>query len=307
MSYNLKSIKKQFKENGIFYTPPELAEMVKTYVKQKPESVYDPTCGDGGLLAVFGDDVPKFGQEINHPQLEVAQNRLVNFTGYAGDTLSCDGFVGKKFDCIVANPPFSIKWTPNETDDRFLAAPCVPTASRADYAFIMHILHHLADHGIAAILSFPGVLYRGNREQTLRKWLVELGVISRIVAIPSDTFVDTAIATAIIVIDKQHHGESIDFEDKETGIVKTVSKIAIADNDYNLSVSSYIQKEITKQIIKPKELERDARKQMLNKLRADIDMSKMVCEIDGFNFSSYLDDIQKVINEQRKQLQKSLL
>ena len=106
MSYNIKSIKQEFKKKGIFYTPPELAELMMSYVSRSPKNVYDPTCGDGGLLAVFDDNVPKYGQEINSEQLDVANERLVNFIGYCGDTLKDPHFKNVKFDCIVANPPF---------------------------------------------------------------------------------------------------------------------------------------------------------------------------------------------------------
>ena len=109
VAYNLKSIKEEFKSKGIFYTPPELAELLKSYVNFTPNEIYDPTCGDGALLNVFGDDVVKYGQEINLEQLQVAKERLKNFNGYCGDTLKDPAFKDKKFDCILANPPFSIK------------------------------------------------------------------------------------------------------------------------------------------------------------------------------------------------------
>ena len=161
-NYNIKSIKKEFKAKGIFYTTNELAVLMKSFVDIDTTEVYDPTCGDGSLLSVFDDNIKKYGQEINDHQIEVAKNRLINFTGYCGDTLKEPAFNNKKFKCIVANPPFSIAWEPPIlnglfTDDRFRLAPALPPKSKADYAFILHILHYLANDGVAVVLNFPGI------------------------------------------------------------------------------------------------------------------------------------------------------
>jgi len=110
--YNLKNIKQDFKDKGIFYTQPELALFMKNLIDIEIRDVYDPTCGAGNLLAVFDDDLPKYGQELNDHQLEYAQNNLKNFTGYCGDTLKDPAFMDKRFSCIMGNPPFSIKWEP---------------------------------------------------------------------------------------------------------------------------------------------------------------------------------------------------
>ena len=143
--YNIKSIRQDFKQKGIFYTQRELAEYIKNLLPEKrPDRVYDPTCGNGGLLSVFDDSVEKYGQDINSEQVEEATRRLSNFHGVAGDTLKEPAFKDMKFDYIVANPPFSIKWEPFQ-DERF-NAPVLPPPSRADYAFNLHILHYLSDN-----------------------------------------------------------------------------------------------------------------------------------------------------------------
>ena len=123
---SIKNIRQEFKDNGIFYTPPELAEKLKSYVDFEPETVYDPTCGAGNLLRVFHENVKKYGQELDAEQLGLID--IPNFKGYAGDTLLDDGFSGMKFDCIVANPPFSVKWDPEglKDDERFFRAPALP-------------------------------------------------------------------------------------------------------------------------------------------------------------------------------------
>ena len=146
MGYSVKEIRKQFKSKGVFYTDEKLSRYIKSFIGDDVREVYDPTCGNGSLLSVFADDVKKFGQEINPEQLEIAKEMLVNFTGYAGDTLKAPAFMERKFDAIVANPPFSIKWSsPSEADERFKNAPTIPTESKADYAFILHILYMLSE------------------------------------------------------------------------------------------------------------------------------------------------------------------
>ena len=111
---SIKNIRQEFKDNGIFYTPAELAEKLKSYVDFEPETVYDPTCGSGNLLRVFHENVKKYGQELDAEQLGLID--IPNFKGYAGNTLLDDGFKEMKFDCIVANPPFSVKWNPDELE-----------------------------------------------------------------------------------------------------------------------------------------------------------------------------------------------
>lgn len=293
--YNIKSIRQDFKQKGIFYTQRELAEYIKNLLPENVDRVYDPTCGNGGLLSVFDDSVEKYGQDINLEQVEEATRRLSNFHGVAGDTLKEPAFKDMKFDYIVANPPFSIKWEPFQ-DERF-NAPVLPPPSRADYAFNLHILHYLSDKGIAAVLNFPGILYRGNREGTIRQWLVEQNYIEKVVAIASNKFVDTAIATCVIVYNKAKTNTDILFIDDETGKQRSVSFEEVKENGFNLSVSSYIQAEIIKEKINPLELDTQARNGFLTKLRNELLFEKTVCEFEGLNFQSFLTDIQKVLDE----------
>lgn len=288
----MKNIKAEFKANGIFYTPPELAETIKSYVDFTPKRVYDPTAGQGNLLAVFGDDVEKYGQELYQDELDKAAERLTNFHGYCGDTLTDDGFPDEKFDLIVANPPFSIKWNPNTDDIRWKNAPCVPTAGKADYAFLLHILHHLSDDGKAVCLEFPGILYRGQREGKIRQWMVEQNYIERIVHIPGNTFVDTAIATCIIVLNKSKSTTDIIFEDRELNEEKTVTFDEIKKNGFNLSVSQYVFHEPDKEVIDPLAIDTAARSQFLKKIETEIKFEIAVCAIEGWNtVNQFIDDI----------------
>jgi len=174
--YSLKTIRDQFRAQGIFYTPPELAHFIMTLIPENAKRVYDPTCGRGSLLSVFGDDVSKYGQDIDAAAVSDAEKRLVNFHGAVGDVLSDAAFIDERFDAIVANPPFSIKWH-GRADGYFAFAPTIPSPSKADFAFIIHIMWMLSDDGTAVVLNSPGIGYRGGRDQILRQWLVEQNVI----------------------------------------------------------------------------------------------------------------------------------
>jgi type I restriction system adenine methylase HsdM len=299
-NYNIKSIKEEFKAKGIFYTTNELALVIKSFVDIETDEVYDPTCGDGSLLSVFPDEIKKYGQEINDHQIEAAKNRLKNFTGYCGDTLKNPAFNDKKFKCIVANPPFSIAWEPPIlngifTDDRFRLAPALPPKSKADYAFILHILHYLANDGIAVVLNFPGILYRGNSEGQIRKWIVEKNYIEKVVRIPGKQFVDTTIETCLIVFRKNKSTTDIEFINSENGKSYTASFEEIKNNDFVLSVSAFVVDEKEEIKHNPIELQENARKGMIKKIKADIEIDKMICELEGYNFKEYLDEIQTLV------------
>jgi len=299
-NYNIKSIKQEFKEKGIFYTTNDLALLVKSFVDIETNEVYDPTCGDGSLLSVFDDNVKKYGQEINDHQIEVAKNRLINFTGYCGDTLKEPAFNDKKFKCIVANPPFSISWEQPIlngifTDDRFRLIPALPPKSKADYAFILHILHYLANDGIAVVLNFPGILYRGNSEGEIRKWIVEQNYIDKVIRIPGKKFVDTTIETALIVFRKNKNTTNIEFIDTEKNKSYTATFEEVKKNDFVLSVSAFVVEEKEQIQHNPIELQINARNGMLKRIKADIELDKMICEIEGYNFNEYLISIKKLV------------
>lgn len=292
---SLKNIRQEFKDNGIFYTPPELAKKLKSYVNFEPENVYDPTCGAGNLLRVFHENVKKYGQELDAEQLELID--IPNFKGYAGDTLLDDGFKGMKFDCIVANPPFSVKWNPEELseDERFSCSPVLPPPSKADWAFMLHILNHISDNGIAVVLEFPGILYRGQREGKVRKWFVQNNYIDRVVHVPGNTFEDTSISTCIVVLKKNRDTTDIVFEDGER--TETVSLERIEENDYSLSVSLYIEEEIKKEEIDPEVLENEARRSFLIRLKKELDFDKMVCEMEGISMKPFINSIRAILRE----------
>ncbi len=299
MSYDLKTIKQSFKERGIFYTPPELSAFLRSLVPFEPQRVYDPTCGRGNLLSSFGPETKKYGQDINAEEVKVAAETLTNVTVVAGDTLTDPAFLGQRFDCIVANPPFSIKWTPPvdpSSDPRFADAPTIPTQSRADYAFLLHILHYLANDGVAVVLNFPGILYRGGREGALRRWLIECNFIDQVIHIPGDTFVDTAIATCVLVLRKNRSGTDITFADREHALTRAVPVSKVQEQGYTLSVGSYVMPEVEREVIDPIALETKARRSFLKKLEADLCMSAFASRAEGLDLNEYLDDVLAVVD-----------
>lgn len=292
--YNIKSIRQEFKEKGIFYTTSELALYLKSFLPDDITEIYDPTCGNGGLLSVFGDDVRKYGQDINAGQVRDAQERLKNFHGVVGDTLKEPAFWGRKFRYIIANPPFSIRWEP-KNDERFEGFPCLPPPSKADYAFLAHILHYLSDDGTAAVLNFPGILYRGNSEGKIRRWMVEQNYIDAVIAVDGGHFVDTKITTAVLVLKKNRETTDVRFVHNE--LERLVPASEIQGNDFQLSVSNYIIEIEEKEEIDPLALELHTRKVFLERLEKELEFEKIICDMEGIDMKPLISAIRQIINK----------
>lgn len=211
-----------------------------------------------------------------------------------------DKFKGVKFDCIVANPPFSVKWQPDKLKDdvRFCDCAALPPPSKADWAFMLHIINHLSNEGVAVVLEFPGILYRGQREGKVRRWFVENNYIDRVVNVPGNTFEDTSIATCIVVLKKNRETTDIIFEDGEQ--IETVPLSEIEENDFNLSVNIYLPEEVEKEDIDPIVLENEARRHFLEILKKELDFDKMVCEMEGLDIEPFLNAIRAVVGKYGK-------
>lgn len=292
--YNLKTIKQDFKSKGIFYTTKDLALYLKSFLPDDVKEIYDPTCGNGGLLSVFDDDVEKYGQDINEEQVQAARENLKNFHGVVGDTLAEPAFMDRKFKYIIANPPFSIKWE-QQNDERFEGYPCLPPKSKADYAFIAHILHCLTDDGIAVVLNFPGILYRGQSEGKIRKYLVEKNFIDTVAMIDGGHFVDTKIATVMLILKKNRNTTDITFLHNDEKVVVPLSEII--NNDYNLSTNNYIIEEVEREEVDLNEVNRGVRKGTLAMIKSTLDMEKMIADLDGTNISGFINEIRKLLDE----------
>ena len=287
------------KSGGEFYTPQEVAEVLATLAldgRSDVARVYDPCAGSGSLLLKFakllGPSSTRqyFGQEINLTTYNLCRINMflhdVNFSNFdiaLGDTLTEPAhWDDQPFDAIVSNPPYSTKWVGKDdialiNDPRFAPAGVLAPKSKADLAFTMHMLHWLAEDGTAAIVEFPGVLYRGGAEGKIRKYLVENNFVHAVIQLPPDLFFGTTIATCIIVLKKARPDHSVLFVDASAECVREGNKnrltaenqqrilslvsqrqavdhvaalVSIDDiqaNDWNLSVSSYVEPEDTRE------------------------------------------------------------
>lgn len=304
MSYSVKGIREKFKSQGIFYTPVELCLYLKSFLPEDVDEVYDPTCGRGNLLSVFDDNVKKYGQDLNEEELIVARETLVNFIGEIGDTLKNPAFIDKKFKNIIANPPFSVKWDQMPDDIRFNVAPALAPASKADWAFMLHILHMLDKDGVAVVMNFPGVLYRRNAEGKIRKWFVENNYIDKVVHIQGDKFEDTKIATCLIILKKNKINKDVLFIDSENDMERLVTFEEIEENDFNLSVNTYIQKEEIKEEIDIEEFSKETNELSLRNIEVALNFNLTQYQIFGVgDFMDFINKLKKLIEEyERKYL-----
>lgn len=282
------------KSGGEFFTPQEVGELLARIVIQDKTSVnkvYDPACGSGGLLLKFAKILGKenvrdgfFGQEINLTTYNLARINMflhnINYNNFhiaRGDTLTHpEHWDDEPFDAIVSNPPYSIKWAGKENpilinDERFSPAGVLAPSSKADLAFTMHMLSWLSPKGTAAIVEFPGVLYRGGAEQKIRQYMIDNNFVDAVIQLPSDLFFGTTIATCILVLKKNKIDNNILFVDASEEFVRNSNKNKLSDeninniikllkdrvsvdnkaylatydeikeNDYNISVNSYLK------------------------------------------------------------------
>lgn len=276
------------KKAGEFYTPQEVSQILAEIVTighTRLRNVYDPTCGSGSLLiraAHTGRAYEIFGQEKNPTTYNLCRMNMLlhgikfsNFQIENGDTLEADAFGDTQFDAVVANPPFSAEWSAADkfnNDDRFSRAGRLAPRKTADYAFILHMLYHLVDGGTMACVVPHGVLFRGNAEGVIRRFLIEKkNCIDAIIGLPANIFYGTSIPTCILVMKKcRKEDDNILFIDasKEFEKVKTQNKLRpqhikkivdtyrerkeiekyshlatlqeVAENDYNLNIPRYV-------------------------------------------------------------------
>jgi type I restriction enzyme M protein len=289
------------KSGGEFFTPQEVSELLTRITvvgKTEVNKVYDPACGSGSLLLKFAKVLGKenvrlgfFGQEINLTTYNLARINMflhdINYESFAiahGDTLIDPAhWDDEPFEAIVSNPPYSINWEGDSNpllinDPRFAPAGVLAPKSKADLAFTMHILSWLAVNGTAAIVEFPGVLYRGGVEAKIRKYLIDNNYVDAVIQLPPDLFFGTTIATCIIVLKKSKADNSVLFIDASAEFVhmgnknklsaanqqrvldafaeredidhfaRLVSNTEIAENGYNIGVSSYLEPEDNREV-----------------------------------------------------------
>jgi type I restriction enzyme M protein len=290
------------KSGGEFFTPQEVSELLARITvvgKKSVNKVYDPACGSGSLLLKFAKVLGKdkvrqgfFGQEINLTTYNLARINMflhdINYERFDiahGDTLlDPQHWDDEPFEAIVSNPPYSISWPGDSNpllinDPRFAPAGVLAPRTKADLAFTMHMLSWLAVNGTAAIVEFPGVLYRGGAERKIRKYLIDNNYVDTVIQLPANLFFGVGIATCIIVLKKSKKDNAVLFinasgqfmkagnknkltpanqqrildafiarEDSDH-FAKVVANTEIAERDYLISVSSYVEAEDTREVI----------------------------------------------------------
>ena len=249
------------KKAGEFYTPQEVSKILAKLVtvgKNRLKSVYDPTCGSGSLLLRVSKEVRVtdfYGQELNQTTYNLARMNMilhdVNFNDFdirQGDSLEEPLFIDERFEAIVANPPFSAKWSSDKKfldDERFSAAGKLPPKSKADYAFVEHMIYHLDENGTMAIVLPHGVLFRGAAEGTIRKFLVdERNYLDAVIGLPANLFYGTSIPTCVLVFKKcREENDDILFIDASQEFEKVKNQNKLRKSDIDKIVNTYINRE----------------------------------------------------------------
>ncbi|MGA4850276.1 type I restriction-modification system subunit M [Streptomyces sp. G5(2025)] len=291
------------KSGGEFFTPQEVSELLARITvvgKREVNKVYDPACGSGSLLLKFAKVLGKdnvrqgfYGQEINLATYNLCRINMflhdINYEKFDiahGDTLIDPAHMDDEpFEAIVSNPPYSTKWEGDSNpllinDERYKPAGVLAPKSKADLAFTMHILSWLAENGTAAIVEYPGVLYRGGAEKKIRKYLIDNNFVDTIIQLPPDLFFGTTISTCIIVLKKAKTDNKTLFIDASAEFVRQGSKNKLSEangikilqayvtrqnvehfarlvdnskiadqHDYNISVSSYVEEKDTREAV----------------------------------------------------------
>lgn len=322
------------KSGGEFFTPADVSELLTrlgTVGKTRINKVYDPACGSGSLLLkaekVLGKEAVTngfYGQEINITTYNLCRiNMFLHDIGFDKFDIACDDTLTnpqhwdeEPFELVVSNPPYSIKWAGDSNpllinDPRYAPAGVLAPKSKADMAFIMHSLSWLAPNGTAAIVCFPGIMYRGGAEKKIRKYLIDNNFVDCVIQLPANLFFGTSIATCIMVLKKGKTDNTIMFIDAtkecikvtnnnrltEDNLQKIVSAFAqreeikhfshvagyeeIAENDYNLSVSTYVEAEDTREVIDITKLNAEIEEIVLREAELRDAIRNIIEEIEG--------------------------
>ena len=323
------------KKGGQYFTPSDVSELLArlgTIGKTRINKVYDPACGSGSLLLkvekVLGkENVERgfYGQEIDLTTYNLCRINMFlhniefdKFNVVREDTLlSPMHWDDQPFELIVSNPPFSVPWEGDKNpllinDPRFSPAGVLAPASKGDMAFIMHSLSWLANNGAAAIVCFPGIMYRSGAEQKIRKYLVDNNYVDAVIQLPANLFLNVTISVDILLLKKNKTDNSILFVDASSECVKVTknnrlsddniknivtavaerqniehfcqlvpnSEVGNKDNAYNLSVSTYVEAEDTREKVDIVKLNAEIAEIVAREavLREEID--KIIAEIE---------------------------
>ena len=251
------------KKAGEFYTPQQISTVLARIVtigKKKLKSVYDPTHGSGSLLLRIKKEVDEvsnfYGQELNRTTYNLARMNMIlhgvhyrQFNLKQEDTLEKPQHLGMQFEAVVANPPFSAQWSASPlhmSDDRFSQYGKLAPASKADFAFVQHMIYHLADNGTMAVVLPHGVLFRGAAEGHIRKYLIEdRNYLDAVIGLPANIFYGTSIPTCILVFKKcRENPENILFIDASQHFEKVKNQNFLRSQDIDKIVFTYRDRKI---------------------------------------------------------------
>lgn len=246
------------KKAGEFYTPQQVSKVLAKIVttgKTKLKSAYDPTSGSGSLLLRIQKEVKEvnnfYGQEMNRTTYNLCRMNMIlhgvhyrKFDIKQEDTLEHPQHLGMTFEAIVSNPPFSALWSANPlftSDDRFSQYGKLAPSSKADWAFVQHMIYHLADNGTMAIVLPHGALFRGGAEQHIRKYLIEdKNYLDAVIGLPANLFYGTSIPTCIMVYKKcREYPDDVLFIDASQHFEKVKTQNVLLDEHIDKIISTY--------------------------------------------------------------------
>ncbi len=324
------------KSGGEFFTPADVSELLTrlgTVGKTEVNKVYDPACGSGSLLLkaekLLGRDnvrIGYFGQEINITTYNLCRiNMFLHDVGFDRFDIACEDTLthpqhwdDEPFELIVSNPPYSIHWAGDDdatliNDPRYSPAGVLAPKSKADFAFIMHSLSWLAPNGTAAIVCFPGIMYRGGAEKKIRKYLVDNNFVDCVIQLPSNLFYGATIATCIMVLKRGKPDNKTLFIDATKECIKVTkynrltaensqkivdaftnrtdikhfARLAtheeIKEQDYNLSVSTYVEAEDTREKVDIVKLNAEIEEIVAREKVLREEINKIIAEIEVGN------------------------
>lgn len=249
------------KKAGEFYTPQQVSKILAKIVTQDKKdlkSVYDPTCGSGSLLLRVGKEAnvrSYYGQEYNNTTYNLARMNMLlhdvnfnQFTIYNGDTLEDPAIKEEKFEAVVANPPYSAKWSADTKfldDERFSNYGKLAPKSKADFAFVQHMIYHLDDNGTMAVVLPHGVLFRGAAEGVIRKYLIEeKNYLDTVIGLPANIFYGTSIPTCILVFKKcRQADDNVLFIDASEEFEKGKNQNNLTDEHVEKILNTYQSRE----------------------------------------------------------------
>ena len=305
------------KKAGEFYTPQAVSTLLAKIVTQGKErlrSVYDPTCGSGSLLLRVKREVQDvdmiYGQEMNRTTYNLARMNMIlhdvhfaKFDIKQENTLTRPQHLDKRFDAVVANPPFSANWSADPLflqDDRFSSYGKLAPSSKADMAFVQHMLYQLADNGTMAVVLPHGVLFRGSSEGVIRKYLIDqMNVIDAVIGLPANIFYGTSIPTCILVLKKDRvHKDNILFIDASNDFDKQKNQNKLLPEHLDKIIDAFTQRKDMEKYAKVASLKDIAKNDYNLNIPRYVDTFEAEAEID-------LDDIAKQLQALEANSQKN--